>query len=1264
MASNGNRGDVREAPPNVHHYPRRVLDCGLIGVFQDDDALRRELRLREDRDWLARQRNDLQARLLEHREQIKPRDILHLLPEEQLMEMQQHFPKGTQLKRKEFVEMMAREFSTCPGIRSMSELELQDALIDLFETMDVNGNQSVSWECFSLFFVSAYGAMQVYRNCITPYVANGVQVVRNNFRHGQMVHIPSLDSYVILGTVPVPLQYFLLIQDSKGTMVEIEKDGKYEMLATEYLPSLRQLVTSTSQNQLLFHEMRRDIPSKHMYRLRGTWWTEFNIGMLRWSDAADLLFGADTRHGWLMGYRLGNTELMGGTPIIRKRPHEATITDLLVLNEQNLLATCSLDTVVKMYDLQEAREMCVMGPAAKGHGKGVLSLTYSRAHNMMASSGYEFEPILWMPIPGRNQFISRLADPESPHKHTVRKVIFVPDSPELLSFDASGMVKVWDIRVCKVVQTFHMNEDAILEDTAAYAMLSAAHDARTRRISILGRSIRTASLYFWTVSSESEGHLLRAHDSGLVALLYHSSTHMFITADSNSVKLWGANRGHVVNSFAEVLALGNDTITCLTLDDHSRRFLLGTLTGAVSLHSLGTGQLSSRFQGHDCEVQLLQFCEQSRFHCIISFARSGVVHLYPAVGTSAAVVLPQRVIQLQGVPSHCAYSPKGNCLVVATDRESIAVHQLQGDMLLLKAECSTLGGEGLRAALGDRGKTTKDITALRANAQTHPGDAKEKPNNPPGLEVTALTMLLPHAAFLCGDTNGVITLWALPPSCAPYEPRAHFMLRVPQHDGSRAVAVSLQYNEARCLLGCGDDRGFISLWNMSEMLRNSMVGLMQNTFMPTDAGQQHGGGTPVIKPTFCTPPLVAAWAARCSITHLLFPSGKNFILTSSDEATVCIWGLKGELLGQLQQGRGIKQEGYTPYCVDDGEDVPRSPPTVSTFGAVCDALHSYSDGPPHRPTSVQPLSPSTLSHSDGSVSFKEPSPPHEVDQAEFTLAPTQLQLSFSQGRPLCKASQRQPGSPLRSSLRSPKSMPSTTSSSTVSTPVSFARQLSLGDTALMEQLGGRQLCRLSQRPPRVSVKTSPPLRYSSSPVAPLSHGWSTVMPKEYRRDIMKLKKLDHPLPRVITLTKMLVEGDRWCSADVSEKEVAGMLKMVMSPHAERPVTGLFNPHLQPLLVTTQEDRDLLSLSLGSPTSLSPPGSLSGTRLADGSSTHRAREECPQEPLELFPDEPSSPPALEADAIPPSEEHGGGDDSLVAVSPASSTTCLLPPTPHH
>lgn len=48
---------------------------------------------------------------------------------------------------------------------------------------------------------------QVYRNSINPYVPDGTRVVRGNFRHGQMVHVPAVDSHVILGTVPVPLQY-------------------------------------------------------------------------------------------------------------------------------------------------------------------------------------------------------------------------------------------------------------------------------------------------------------------------------------------------------------------------------------------------------------------------------------------------------------------------------------------------------------------------------------------------------------------------------------------------------------------------------------------------------------------------------------------------------------------------------------------------------------------------------------------------------------------------------------------------------------------------------------------------------------------------------------------------------------------------------------------------------------------------------------------------------------------------------------------------
>eukprot|EP00667_Euglena_gracilis_P000646 EG_transcript_647 len=1246
-------------PLDVHHHPRRVLDCGLVGAFQDDDSLRRELRVREDRDWLARQRSDLQARLQEHREHIRPKDILHLLPVEQLMSMQHYFPKGAELTCSEFVDVMGREFGAAPGIRSMAPGELREALVDLFETMDVNGQQSVSWECFSLYFVSAYSSMQVYRNSINPYVPDGTRVVRGNFRHGQMVHVPAVDSHVILGTVPVPLQYCLLIQDSKGALVEVEKDAKYEMLATEYLPTLRQLVTSTSQSQLLFHEMRRDIPAKHMYRLRTTWWSELNIGLLRWSDAADLLFGADTRHGWLMGYRLGNTELTGGTPVLKKRPHESTITDLLVLNEQNLLATCSLDTLVKMYDLQEAREMCVMGPAAKGHEKGVLSLAYSRSHNVMVSSSYEFEPIMWMPIPGHNQFICRLTDPESPHHHTVRKVIFVPDAPELLSFDASGMVKVWDIRVCKVVQTFHMNEAATPEDAGRYTLLSAAYDARARRISILGRSARKALMYSWTVCAESEQTQQRAHDSGLVALLYHATTHAFVTADGGCVKLWSAGRGNVVSSFAESLELGNDTITCLSVDDHSRRFLLGTLRGSVTLHSLGTGQLATRFLGHDCEVQLLQFCEQSRFHCILAFARSGVVHIYPAVGVSAAVVPPQRIIQVHGTPSHCAYSPRGNCLLVATDRESIEVHQLQGDALLPKAECCTQGGEGLRAALGDRGKTVKDIHALRS---TEEGTADEEGAEQHPNEVTALTMLLPHAAFICGDTNGVLTLWALPPSCAPYEPRAHFMLRVPQHNGNRALAVSLQYNEARCLLACGDDRGYVSLWNMTEMLRNSMVGLMQNFFMPATADQPYGG-VPVIKPTFCTPPLVAAWAAQCSISHLQFPCGKNFIVTSSEEAMVTVWSLKGEVLGHLQQGRGSgKAEGYPPYTVGLGEDPP---PPRSTFGAVCNALYCSTDTPSHKSsTIVSPMSPDAISPSHISLSFEDRPPSSKADTAEFVIASARLQLSFSHNKSMRQALQRQPGSPLRSSMRSPKSVPTTASTTTApSTALSgAARQFSLGDTTLIEQFAKRnQMCRLSQRPPKISVKASPPSRHYSVSGGSQGGGWAPVMPKEYRREIMKLKRLDHPEPRIITLTKMLVEGERWYSADVSEKEVAGVLKVVMSPRAERPVTGIFNPHLQPLLVTTQEDRDLVSLNIGSPTSVrSPP--CADTSPLSGSKDLSQRA--------LFPDTPShtalrdpahSPPdnADSPDAVSPTS-----DCDLASSSPASASYRLPRLLPNH
>eukprot|EP00659_Diplonema_papillatum_P015585 gene15585-23789_t len=75
----------------------------------------------------------------------------------------------------------------------------------------------------------------------------------------------------------------------------------------------------------------------------------------------------------------------------------------------------------------------------------------------MAPSGLEPHPILWVPnSDGYKSLVLRDADP---HGARIVKLHFVPDTPQLLSMDLNGCVKVWDVRTLSVVQTLPCSAD-------------------------------------------------------------------------------------------------------------------------------------------------------------------------------------------------------------------------------------------------------------------------------------------------------------------------------------------------------------------------------------------------------------------------------------------------------------------------------------------------------------------------------------------------------------------------------------------------------------------------------------------------------------------------------------------------------------------------------------------------------------------------------------------------------------------------------------
>jgi WD40 repeat protein len=133
------------------------------------------------------------------------------------------------------------------------------------------------------------------------------------------------------------------------------------------------------------------------------------------------------------------------------REHTNTITHIASLNRDGLVATAGLDGRVVVWDVS----IGTVFTRFTGHtGQPICSMQYVSSFGYMASCSIHSEPKVWIvsAMASRSDCF-RLCDTETPHTDRVVALADVPQSPQLLSMDRNGMIKVWDLRTFLCVQT-------------------------------------------------------------------------------------------------------------------------------------------------------------------------------------------------------------------------------------------------------------------------------------------------------------------------------------------------------------------------------------------------------------------------------------------------------------------------------------------------------------------------------------------------------------------------------------------------------------------------------------------------------------------------------------------------------------------------------------------------------------------------------------------------------------------------------------------
>jgi WD40 repeat protein len=252
---------------------------------------------------------------------------------------------------------------------------------------------------------------------------------------------------------------------------------------------------------------------------------------IRWWDQKRLLFTGGTDHSitsWFI-----SEEAIEERDDLLFRPlkcdaflgHTGVPTDMLMLPNINSLASSSLDSTICLWDLPTKQPRHIL----KGHTSGILSMAYNFEYHMLFSAGIEHEVLIW------NPYFARCVGRLKGHFESLVKVQCIPDTPQILTADAAGIVKVWDIRTFNCVQTLHYDDDQSLSEAGSVSVGGFTACPTHKRLVMAGPRLK----YFDSITELGIDPEL-TDQSPTVACLFNKHSNSFLTVAGTTARVWSA----------------------------------------------------------------------------------------------------------------------------------------------------------------------------------------------------------------------------------------------------------------------------------------------------------------------------------------------------------------------------------------------------------------------------------------------------------------------------------------------------------------------------------------------------------------------------------------------------------------------------------------------------------------------------------------------------------------------------------------------------
>lgn len=494
-------------------------------------------------------------------------DILSLLDHRVLGKIKRDFHRHKHpLSLEEFVDVMTQYLP----VKQIGEVKLAVNLCKFFSDVDVNGDGSMEWDEFTSFIIDK-GMNLVDSSSAESIEAYQKSTLQDKNTHNSRIerieYMAERDHVVVMEK---GMSSFKVLGGKDCTQVANVKGHSAEIVTSEFISGHNWVATSSNDRTIRFWN-----PDQNYSPVNFKISTALTQMALRWNSHYKLLFSSDVGHdihAWEFHKHEDKFhEQYTANPVFDFKGHTDVVLDLLVLQSMGTLASACLDKTIGLWDI--STQKC--HHQLEGHEKGVFQLAYHQEYHALVSASFEHSAIVWNPYCQLK--ICKLKG----HYNPLIGVAAVPDSPQILTADGGGIIKIWDIRTYGCVQTLYVEDQrgVRVSDVSTFASMP-----MHKRL-----ACGSTRLHFYDSLTSSSHHNPAIADLQPCIRAFHNSNDAsFITASGNTVKIWSEADGSLARVYRNIIP---NEITALCLDDAQKKFIIGDTQGNLKVFNYLNGAL-------------------------------------------------------------------------------------------------------------------------------------------------------------------------------------------------------------------------------------------------------------------------------------------------------------------------------------------------------------------------------------------------------------------------------------------------------------------------------------------------------------------------------------------------------------------------------------------------------------------------------------------------------------------------------------------------